>query len=67
MEMPEINGVETYKRLLNIDPNVKVMVATGYADQNEIDQIKNLGVKKVIRKPFQLSDLKQELEQLLYK
>jgi DNA-binding NtrC family response regulator len=46
-------------------PNTKVIVNTGYVDQNIIDEAERLGRDAFLQKPFNLERLQQEIERLL--
>ena len=54
--MPGIDGVETLKRLKAMNPSIKVIMMTGHADGNLVDEAMAAGVK-VLSKPFDLKML----------
>ena len=52
ISMPGVSGIEAIKIILQIDPNVSIIVISG-ADLQEVrEQVFNLGVKMFITKPF---------------
>ncbi len=53
--MPGLSGVEVTKRVKQVDPNVPVVIMTGYADSAALDEI--LGHATILRKPFSASVL----------
>lgn len=57
-----IGGLEATKRLKEIDPKVKVLIASGYDVGNSSNFCKEHGVIGVILKPFLLPDLKRFIE-----
>jgi len=63
---PGINGRETYERVIKIHPNQKAIIASGFAETNEVKEAQKLGAGRYIRKPFTLENLgmavKEELE-----
>ena len=40
LSMPEMGGVECLRALLSMDPNVRVLVATGYAQEGDREELK---------------------------
>ena len=61
LSMPQLSGVEVLKELLLIDPDVKVLIATGVAT----DQVELHGVRQVIEKPFQVGNLVRSIRRIL--
>ena len=63
---PGINGYETYKRIIKMHPQQKAIIASGFAETDEVHKAHKLGAGKYIRKPFALRTLglavKEELE-----
>jgi CheY-like chemotaxis protein len=57
-----MGGKEAIRRLLEIDPDTKAIVFSGYSDDPIISQYQEYGFKGVIRKPF---DIDEFLECLL--
>jgi len=63
---PGINGRETYERIIEIHPNQKAIIISGFAETDEVKEAQKLGVGKYIKKPFTLEKIgiavKEELE-----
>jgi len=63
---PGINGRETYERIIKIHPNQKAVLASGFAETDDVKEAQELGAGKYIRKPFTLEKIglavKEELE-----
>ena len=63
---PGINGRETYERILKIEPKQKALIASGFAETNEVKRTQKLGAGKFIRKPLTIEyfgiAVKEELE-----
>jgi len=53
-----MGGVETIKRLLEIDPYVRAIVATGYSGDPIISNFRDHGFRGALPKPFSLNELK---------
>ncbi|WP_201327291.1 PAS domain S-box protein [Thermotomaculum hydrothermale] len=54
-----MGGEETLKELKKIDPDVKVVVSSGYAHSAAMSQFKKLGFVNVLPKPYLLEDFKR--------
>jgi two-component system cell cycle sensor histidine kinase/response regulator CckA len=63
---PGINGRETYERIIKMHPNQKAIIASGFAETEDVKVTQELGAGKYIKKPFTLMTLaiavKEELE-----
>jgi len=60
-----MGGKETLSRLKAIDPAVKAIVSSGYANDPVIGNYKEFGFKGVINKPFKVSQLSKVLHQII--
>jgi CheY-like chemotaxis protein len=60
-----IGGEKTIERLLEIDPDIKVAVSSGYSDDPIMTNYKEHGFSAVIKKPFGVSDIEKILHILL--
>jgi len=63
--MPGMGGRETFERLKEIDPLVKVLLASGYSIDGEAAEILARGCKGFIQKPFAMMELSQKIRSLL--
>lgn len=63
--MPKMSGTETFKHMLTIDPNVKVIVASGHVTNQDQKKIFAKACA-YLEKPYQIMELKQTLE-LIFK
>ncbi len=54
---PGINGRETYERILEIHPNQKAIIISGFAETDEVKEAEKLGVGKYIKNPFTLEKI----------
>jgi len=61
----QMGGKETVRRLLEIDPEAKVIVASGYSTDPIMAAYGSYGFKGRLVKPFQLRSLQKELGQIL--
>ncbi len=65
MIMPDMDGGETYQRLKNLDPDVRVMLSSGYSLQGQAHEIFKSGGVGFIQKPFNSKELLQEIGAVL--
>jgi two-component system, cell cycle sensor histidine kinase and response regulator CckA len=65
MIMPGMDGWQTYQRLKQIDPRIKVIVTSGYADDSRIDAILSQGRNGNLKKPYARSNLEKAIAAIL--
>ncbi len=65
MIMPGISGGQTFDRLVEIDPGVKVLLASGYSIEGEAQKILDRGCSGFIQKPFHVSSLSRIMREVL--
>jgi two-component system, cell cycle sensor histidine kinase and response regulator CckA len=52
-----VGGKETLKQLLEVDPGVKAIVASGYSEDPVIQNYQEYGFKGALIKPFFINEL----------
>jgi signal transduction histidine kinase/ActR/RegA family two-component response regulator len=62
MVMPSMGGTDTFARLRSIDPQVKVLLSSGYSLNARIAEILKRGGSGFLQKPFTLEALADSLE-----
>jgi PAS domain S-box-containing protein len=60
-----MGGREAMERLLAIDPQVKVIVSSGYSNNSVMSDYKNYGFSGVIAKPYRATELSRLIQQVL--
>ena len=65
MIMPTMGGAETYERLKKINPQIKVLLSSGYSMNGQASQILKRGCNGFIQKPFRLKLLSQQIRAVL--
>jgi len=63
--MPEMGGKQCFKELLRIDPQVKVLISTGYTSPGTPRQVLDLGAMGSIRKPYDIRQMLQAVRDAL--
>jgi len=67
MIMPDMGGRETYEKMKEIDPEVKVLLSSGYSIDGQANEILKRGCNGFIQKPFNMKDLSKEIREVLKK
>ena len=65
MIMPGISGGETFDHLREINPEIKVLLSSGYSLNGEAQTIMDRGCKGFIQKPFQIEKLSQKVREMM--
>lgn len=63
--MPNVKGGEVFDRLKGVNPDVKVLLSSGYSIDGEATKILERGCNGFIQKPFDLKQLSQSIRQIL--
>jgi PAS domain S-box-containing protein len=64
MVMPGMGGLEVFRRLKEIDPDVKILLCSGYSIHGEASRILGQGCDGFIQKPFSIKDLLSKLSEV---
>ncbi len=67
MIMPDMDGGETYDKLKEINPNIKVLLSSGYSINGQATEILDRGCNGFIQKPFNMADLSKKIREILDK
>jgi CheY-like chemotaxis protein len=54
---PGINGLDTYKRVLELHPRQKAIIASGYSETDLVHEAQKLGAGQYLKKPYNLEHL----------
>lgn len=63
--MPEMGGIEAYKHIKDINPDVKVLFSTGYILESSMDDMMEKGKVEFIQKPFGMEELSRKVNHVL--
>ena len=67
MIMPDMSGSDTYDKMKAIDPDIKVLLSSGYSINGQATEIMERGCSGFIQKPFKMKELSQKLREILDK
>jgi two-component system, cell cycle sensor histidine kinase and response regulator CckA len=54
---PGTNGCETYEKIIKIHPNQKAIIASGFAETDDVKEAQKLGAGRYIKKPLTLEKI----------
>ncbi|MEA3548674.1 MAG: PhnD/SsuA/transferrin family substrate-binding protein [Thermodesulfobacteriota bacterium] len=63
--MPKMTGTDLAKKMLQIRPDIPIILCTGYSASLTEDTIKKIGMKGLILKPFVVHNLAIEIKKVL--
>ena len=65
MIMPDMSGGATFDRLKEINPDIKIVLASGYSVNGQAKEILKRGCKGFIQKPFNTGELSRKIREVL--
>lgn len=65
IKLPDMSGLDILRKMRELSPETRVIVNTGYVDQDIIDEAERLGRDAFLQKPFDLEVLWGEVDKLL--
>ncbi len=63
--MPGLNGFEAYKMLKEINPQIRVIISSGYCLETDRQKLLRMGANYILQKPFVSSQLSDALQKVL--
>ena len=61
MTMPNLDGKATVKELMKIDKNVKVLLMSGYSEQEVMNEFESTILEGFLSKPFNCAELMEKV------
>jgi two-component system nitrogen regulation response regulator GlnG len=67
VNMPGMNGLETFKQLRKVSPKSNVIMITGYGKTLKalVEEARELGVHSVIDKPFKINQITEAIQEII--
>ena len=65
MIMPGMGAGDTYDELRVLDPEIKVLLSSGYGVDEQTNEVLQRGCKGFIQKPFNMQVLLQKIEEVM--
>jgi YesN/AraC family two-component response regulator len=54
---PGIDGLDTYKKILDLHPRTKAIIVSGFSETEHVREAQRLGAGKYIKRPYTLEGL----------
>ena len=67
MRSGEMDGLETYRKILKIHPGQKAIITSGYSETHRVKRAQALGAGQYIRKPYTLQKISSAVKKELTK
>ncbi|KAA3612000.1 MAG: PAS domain S-box protein [Calditrichaeota bacterium] len=65
MTMPHMNGEETFRELRQLNPKIKVILSSGYNEQEATNNFTGKGLAGFLQKPYRASELIEKVRDLI--
>jgi two-component system cell cycle sensor histidine kinase/response regulator CckA len=65
MTMPHMDGEACFRELRRLDPEVKVIMTSGYNEQDVISRFVGKGLAGFVQKPYKIGDLLPKIREIL--
>lgn len=63
--LPKYDGLELFKKLKTINPDVKMIIASGFVDPQTKSEILKLGIKEFVQKPYHQIQILKTIRSIL--
>ena len=64
---PGIDGLDTYKKVLKLNPSQKALITSGFSETDRVKEAQNLGAGQYIKKPYSINKLGEAIKEELCK
>jgi signal transduction histidine kinase/ActR/RegA family two-component response regulator len=54
---PGMDGLETYRRIVEFHPDQKVIIASGFSETGRVEEMQRLGAGEYVRKPYSMEKI----------
>ncbi len=65
LTMPRMNGVEAFREMRRVDPGCRVVLTSGYSEQEAVQDFTGKGLAAFVQKPFRVEDLRRAIRKAL--
>ncbi len=66
MIMPHMGGREAFEQLKKIDPGIPLIIASGFAKEEDVEWLKEQGLSGFLQKPFRSAELASTVHEALH-
>jgi YesN/AraC family two-component response regulator len=64
---PGIDGLETFRQILDIRPDQMAIIASGYSHSCHVEEARALGIAEYVLKPYMVKRIGQAVHSVLQK
>src|SRR5262245_46723584 len=65
IQLPDVSGIDLCRRFRELQPNLPVVVCTGYTDPEESATLAQLGIRGYFAKPIPMEELLATMEEVV--
>ena len=65
MTMPNMNGEEAFHEIRKLQPDARVLLVSGYSEQEATTRFAGKGLAGFLQKPFKADDLRRKMRSVL--
>jgi PAS domain S-box-containing protein len=65
MTMPQMTGDKLAQKLMEIRPDIPIIISTGFSEKMDEDKAKEMGIKAVTMKPYEMQTLALTIRKIL--
>jgi two-component system, cell cycle sensor histidine kinase and response regulator CckA len=65
--MPDVDGVEAFRRIRAIDPSARVVISSGYDEAHAADTLMQEGAAAFVQKPYRIAELLKAVREAIEK
>jgi two-component system cell cycle sensor histidine kinase/response regulator CckA len=65
MNMPGMDGLHCLRQMIALKPDVRVIVASGYATGDDVEEMFRIGACEFIAKPFRFRDMIKRINEII--
>lgn len=65
LTMPNMNGEEAFKEIKKINPDARIVLSSGYCENDITERFKDMDLSGALQKPFTMAELKNMISTIL--
>ncbi len=65
LNMPGMGGFQCLVELKTMKPDLKIIIATGYAGDSQVNRVFEAGVADIVQKPFRINDILPKIRKII--
>jgi CheY-like chemotaxis protein len=65
LTMPQMTGVDLAREILQIRPDLPIILTSGFAEQLGQEEFKKVGIRELVQKPFRIRNLAETIKKVL--